>query len=358
MSGDLPVCTRRRALLAAGALACGRPFAAWAGASPPPALDPLDPLQQKAPRHASGTQAVLMAAARAGRRIVVAGERGLVLLSDDAGLHWTQAEVPVSVTLTALQFVDERRGWAAGHSGIVLATDDGGRRWRRVLDGFELARLPAEPVAGNEESPLPSPGDPLLDLCFTDAEHGWVVGAFGTVLRTADGGRRWSPQQARVPNPDGLHLYSVRASGRRVCVAGERGGLFLSVDAGERFEAVRSPYEGSFFGQLLLADGSWLVYGLRGHAFRSEDQGRQWQPVVTGATASFTGALQCPDGRIVLVSQAGEVFVGDAAARRFTALPRRQPPLHAVAIASDTSLLTVGLAGLALLPLASPAARS
>ena len=46
---------------------------------------------------------VLQAITQAGQRLVAVGERGLVLLSDDAGKHWRQAQVPVSVTLTAHQ---------------------------------------------------------------------------------------------------------------------------------------------------------------------------------------------------------------------------------------------------------------
>ncbi len=54
------------------------------------------------------------------------GERGIVLLSDDAGVSWRQAKVPVSVSLTAVQFVDAEQGWAVGHLGVVLHTQDGG----------------------------------------------------------------------------------------------------------------------------------------------------------------------------------------------------------------------------------------
>src|SRR5688572_16714729 len=59
--------------------------------------------------------AAMLAVTRAGHRLVAVGERGTVLLSDDAGASWRQARVPVQVTLTAVRFVDERTGWAAGH---------------------------------------------------------------------------------------------------------------------------------------------------------------------------------------------------------------------------------------------------
>ncbi len=52
---------------------------------------------------------------KAGNRLVAVGERGIVLLSDDAGLNWKQVDVPVSVTLTGVQFVSPMKGWAIGH---------------------------------------------------------------------------------------------------------------------------------------------------------------------------------------------------------------------------------------------------
>jgi|GEM_PF-1647409 len=40
------------------------------------------------------------------------------------------------------------------------------------------------------QNPLPT-GNRLNDVDFVDSEHGWIVGDFGTILRTVDGGRSW-----------------------------------------------------------------------------------------------------------------------------------------------------------------------
>src|SRR4051794_32612400 len=63
---------------------------------------------------------MILAATQAGKRIVAVGERGVVLLSDDAGTSFRQAKsVPISSTLTSVKFVDARIGWAAGHWGVI-----------------------------------------------------------------------------------------------------------------------------------------------------------------------------------------------------------------------------------------------
>ncbi|MEJ2467297.1 MAG: YCF48-related protein, partial [Candidatus Thiodiazotropha sp.] len=90
---------------------------------------------------AKAEQATLLAVTRAGPRLVAAGERGIILTSDDNGASWQQAKVPTSVNLIALRFVDAKRGWAVGHMGIVLHSEDGGLTWRKQLDGVEAARL-------------------------------------------------------------------------------------------------------------------------------------------------------------------------------------------------------------------------
>ena len=71
-------------------------------------------------------ESLLNDATRAGDRIVAVGERGHVIYSDDEGQTWTQAEVPVSVTLNAVDFGSDSSGWVVGHSGVVLHSGDAG----------------------------------------------------------------------------------------------------------------------------------------------------------------------------------------------------------------------------------------
>ena len=59
------------------------------------------------------------------------GDAAAAIRTVDGGANWTQAEVPTSVTLTAVCFPTPRKGWAVGHSA---------RRWRRSTEN----RSPAE----------------------------------------------------------------------------------------------------------------------------------------------------------------------------------------------------------------------
>lgn len=298
--------------------------------------------------------AATLAVARAGQRLVAAGERGTVLYSDDQGSTWTQAHVPVQVSLTALRFVDARTGWAVGHLGVILRSDDAGATWALQLDGVRAAALSLEAARASGDAAAvqraqrlveEGPDKAFFDVDFADRDHGLAVGAYNQVFATADGGAHWQPVGAAVPNPKGLHLYGVRFAGRQVFLAGEQGLLLRSDDGGASFSALTTPYKGSFFGLLATRAGTLLAYGLRGNAWRSADQGASWQRADTGfQEASFSAATEAPDGRLLLLSQAGELLASRDDGRGFRTLAAVQAGGAGVA-AAEGAWVVAGLRG-------------
>ncbi|SCX65896.1 Uncharacterized protein SAMN03159507_03195 [Pseudomonas sp. NFACC32-1] len=335
----------------------------WTLASPTPVL-----LDQPAMRSAKAPRAVLLAVTRAGERLVAVGERGIVLLSDDSGKRWRQAEVPVSVSLTAVQFVDPQQGWAVGHMGVVLHSRDGGETWTRQLDGIEAAqqalflarqRQDAQRLKDAERLVADGPDKPFLDLYFSDARNGYVVGAYGLILRTQDGGQNWQPWMQQVDNPEGLNLYGIRAAGRALFIVGERGLLLRSTDDGASFHSLESPYPGSFFGVQGSANGELLVFGLRGNAYWSGDQGASWRRMDTGLESALSASTRLGDGASVLASQGGDLLLSPGGGSRFRPLAAAAGTSVAGLVAApDGSLICVGLGGVTRLdPDLSPAQR-
>jgi photosystem II stability/assembly factor-like uncharacterized protein len=270
---------------------------------------------------------LMTAVARAGARLVAVGERGTVLLSDDRGQSWRQARsVPVSVTLTRVQFVGEHLGWATGHSGVVLHTRDGGQTWVKQLDGrqaakIELAQAQAEGGSperlGNAEHLLADgPDKPLLGLYFADEMSGWVVGAYGLALRTRDGGASWQSLIGRLDNPKGRHLYGVVPLEDKLFVVGEQGAMYRSADGGATFSALTTPSRGTYFGAVACGHRCLLAYGLRGNAFRTTDAGEHWQ-VVAVPQVTLTAGLQLSDSALVLANEAGQLLLSQDAGRTF-----------------------------------------
>jgi photosystem II stability/assembly factor-like uncharacterized protein len=334
---------KRRALLGSAALAA-LPLSAFADL---PAV-----LQRQALATPLGPGLAMLAVARAGRRLVAAGERGIVLTSDDAGRRWAQAHVPVQASLTALRFADEQRGWAAGHLGVLLGTTDGGRTWALQLDGVRAAQqmLAASTHEAQRKSAqqlvADGPDKPFFDL-DVQAEHLVTVGAYGLAFESLDGGASWVPFGQRLPNPKRLHLYGVRLAGERILIVGEQGLVMRSNDRGASFEVLSSPYKGSFFGVLAAKSGTLLAYGLRGNACRSTDAGSSWTALTTGVPVSISAAIERPDGTLLLVAQNGDLLTSRDDGQHFERRPATPPfPATALAATADNALVVAGLRGI------------
>ncbi|KAF0809987.1 glycosyl hydrolase [Alcanivorax sp. S71-1-4] len=307
-------------------------------------------------------QEPVLALAAAGQRVVAAGVRGHVFWSDDQGEQWQQADVPVSSDLTDVFFVSPQRGWAVGHDGVVLRTDDGGATWQRQLDGHAIAALYAaradtlqddDPELARRYRAYAEQGlnQSLLTAYFDNENEGYVAGAYNLLLRTEDGGEHWTPWLEQVDNPGALHLYGMRRIGGQLYMAGEQGLLLRQAAPDAGFDALTSPYGGTWFG-LAGYDDVLLVYGLRGNVWVSHDQGASWQASALDSHAAITGASVLPAGDILLVSQSGVLFRSSDRAHSFSpvSLPVRFSFFDVLALSADR-VVVAGLSGLRTLPL-------
>jgi photosystem II stability/assembly factor-like uncharacterized protein len=320
--------------------------------------DDVTPLDRPALKVRQPLQVAVLAMAPAGSSVVAVGERGVVLVTDDRGAHWRQAQVPVSVTLTSVRFVDARTGWACGHGGVLLHTIDGGSTWARQTDGrgisqeaaAQLQALPADTPAAANLKVLSEPlaDKPFLDIAFLDASRGFAVGAYGLFVRTQDGGKTWKVASNLLPNPKSLHLNAVVARGNLVLIVGEAGSVFLSVDSGETFKAVPMPYRGSFFTAALAADGSFALAGLRGNLVLGAADGQSWTALKLPTDAGATVLAEHDDAHeLVIGVQSGQRFAVDLRSQAVKALSGRAPPMLTswVELGSGVTL-TAGLHGI------------
>ncbi|MFY0732010.1 WD40/YVTN/BNR-like repeat-containing protein [Pseudomonas sp. NFX15] len=335
------------------------------------AADYVDVLDLPARVSALAANSPLSGMARAGARVIAVGQRGHILFSDDAGQHWQQAAVPTSADLTAVNFPTATQGWAVGNDGVVLHSSDAGQTWNKQLDGRQIGDLlikhysalaKAEP--DNEQWPqLATEGQrltdqgadkPLLDVWFANEKLGYVVGVFNLILRTEDGGQSWTPFQDRTDNPQGFHLNAIASTGDALYIAGEQG-LLLKWDAiAQRFNAVPTPYQGSFFG-VLGKPGEVLVYGLRGNVLRSTDGGQSWTPLDTGLHVSITAGLIDARGNYRLFTQGGQMLVSQGTGAQLHLVQQPAPtPVAGATQSTSGALVLAGSRGARTLP-ADPA---
>lgn len=325
-------------------------------------------------------QALLTDMQSVGDHQVMVGAAGHILLRDSRG-HLQQAKVPVDLLLTALHFVDDKLGWAVGHDGVILHTRDGGLTWNKQLDGRSINPLllkvaqeqadhlqQAADAAPDDEklatdldnalfalddaqaATTSGPSRPLLGVWFSNAQHGWAVGAYGIFLSTGDGGESWQVVNS-LDNPDRLHLNAV--IGLRdgaLIVAGEGGRLYRSVDNGAHWDQTQQPTDASLYTLTQLRNGDVLAAGFGGTLLTSSDSGVSWLPVKLPIEVSLYGIQQLDDGGVILAGQGG-VLLHSTNGKTF--LPWRAPSKAALLNVSQTragQLLLIGAAGLQVLP--------
>jgi len=307
------------------------------------------------------SETLLNSIVSSGKRLIAVGHRGHIVYSDDQGKTWTQSTVPVGSDLVAVYFPSEKNGWAVGHDGVVLHTSDGGTNWTKQLDGRIAAELMSKHFSSSVSDAASTmqadikryqeqgPDKPFLDVWFQNDTTGYIVGAFGLIFRTADGGKSWAPLLDRIDNPKNYHLYAIKSVGSDLYICGEQGSVFR-LDATGRFKEIKTPYTGTYFG-VTGKPGALIVYGMRGKVFRSSDNGKSWKNIETGVPAGITGSTVLEDGRIVLVSQIGNVLISSDNGLTFTHIKVEKPvPAAAVTSINKDTLAVVGFRGASLVP--------
>ncbi len=300
------------------------------------AADPLDRPVEVMPMAQSS---LILDMTQSGDRVIAVGERGHVLISTD-GSEWRQtADVPLRSTLTAITSIGSNV-WAVGHDGVILHSGDAGEHW-------EIQRRDprGQPAEGIDPDDIRQ-GAPLLDVLFTDAEHGFAIGAYSLLLTTSDGGKTWSgsrintndagkaaadaetveaEQETHAENDFGSSVFSAdelaigmeidahlnaiaRTGSGGFVIVGERGAIFRSRDDGHSWIRSQLPYDGSMFGIVGYEGDHVLAFGLRGHVFESTDLGENWTRIPTGSELSLMGGSPLANGGVVIGGANGIVL--------------------------------------------------
>ncbi|WP_193163739.1 WD40/YVTN/BNR-like repeat-containing protein [Microbulbifer hainanensis] len=297
-------------------------------------------LETPAIQSARASSSVMMALYPQGDSFLVSGERGILLSWQDSG-QWQQFDSPVSVALTGLAALPDGRAFAVGHDAAILRRAPGGD-WQKIFDGYDLTRMqitalehkrdqlqqavnnpPAdadiddlqmqlEDVGFNLEDARNElengPNKPLLDIT-SSGDSLFAVGAYGTLLKSTNGGETWQLLSDKLDNPDRLHLNAITNGGDgSLYIVGESGSGFVSRDGGTTWVRLDLPYGGSLFGVATQASsGNVVAFGLQGNLLISRDAGASWQHRHIDAGASLLGGTLTDNGEVILVGHGGLV---------------------------------------------------
>lgn len=243
---------------------------------------------------------------------VAVGERGHILIGSSVA-DAQQVIVPTKATLTAVTRIDNLL-WAVGHDFTIIHSKDSGATWQLQYQDV------------NKEHPL-------MDVHFFDQKHGIVAGAYGSFMRTVDGGNSWSTElHSTLLHPDDIeyleevrefdgeefykqelesilpHFNRLYVFENTVYMAGETGMLAQSTNQGMSWERIDIDYDGSFF-DITSSKDILIAGGLRGNLFMKHSD-NEWTRIDLCHTGSVNSLLII-DERLLVLSNNGYVATID-----------------------------------------------
>ena len=221
----------------------------------------------------------------------IVGQDGLVLHTSDGGTTWSKQDSKAIFTdyhgdeqlayLFAIDGLDAQRLWAVGDRSMLVSTTDGGKNWRARKVEMESDLSGGISIAA---------ADPVFyDVEFVDAQHGWIVGEFGKIMYTADGGETWAEQnRSLLENSDFFDpldlpsLFGVYVRDRQnVLASGLEGHVARTVNGGQRWDydesEVEVPLLDPLFDLVEFDDGSGWAVGAAGEVMRREGVSAPWR---------------------------------------------------------------------------------
>ena len=274
-------------------------------------------------------------------RAFVVGYGGKVLETTDGGYTWNTRDSGTDLALYSIKFVDDQHGWISGQDGLILRTDDGGKSWQKQqsnailkeTDGsevplylFAIDAIDAEHAwavgdrsyltstedggktwkarkvqgAADKSGESMASADPIFyDVKFLDQQHGWIVGEFGKILRTDDGGASWREQEQSLlsggsgfvdlldlPTMFGIQVVNPQEQ----ISAGLEGHIARTTDGGQNwgFDEIKVDYklEDPLFRVKQFPDGSGWAVGSAGEVLRREPGDPVWKRAKLGQDIS------------------------------------------------------------------------
>jgi len=212
---------------------------------------------------------------------------------------WKRQQSHSSNLLRAVSCPSASTCVAVGMRGSILRTTDGGAGWSSRSAGTDgdLSRIVC--TQGFQHECLKEGINAVRGVSFPDANSGFAVGSYRTVMATGDGGAHWTTQTSGTPQyssggavpPPGLN--SIACASASTCVAvGDSGSVITTADGGASWSDQPSGTQSDLLGVNCPTGSTCLAVGSGGAILRTTDSGASWTEQSSG-TAGLLSAVNC-----------------------------------------------------------------
>lgn len=277
------------------------------------------------------------------KRALVIGYGGKIIETTDGGFTWDQVPSGTEKALYSIDFAPGKKvGWIVGQEGTILKTLDGGKTWARQKTDLWLDNLCKDPEErkyrlGDLEA-VPCQHAYLFAISVVDESTAHVIGDKSIYTWTSDGGVTWNTRTLKVESAEAIGedlelafedpvLYDVEFLDRkRGYIVGEFGKIYYTEDGGfsfvEQQEALMDDESivdildlPTLFDVEFVDDQHGIAAGLDGRIAETKDGGKDWSFVKSNVEEfvdPFYSATILPDGTRWIVGASGQVVRGDA----------------------------------------------
>ncbi len=203
--------------------------------------------------------------------------------AQNARIEW-QNPRPTGIIYNDVAFLDSLQAVVVGNYGSIVRTQNGGNTWSvQEHESYQHIR----------------------SVKFFSKNYGFAAGDSGILLRTYDGGQSWERRSLGRQN----NLRSIYfLDSLNVFTCGNRGGLFRSSNGGQSWQYIVVSIQFNLTDIHFLDQNNGLVSTSNGRIFKTTDGGANWEFRTTGISTELTTLLHLGGQTFLTSSITGSTF--------------------------------------------------
>ncbi|MCE1164395.1 MAG: YCF48-related protein [Bacteroidetes bacterium] len=213
---------------------------------------------------------------------------------------------PQGQDISSIQMIDDNNWVACGWAGLFMRTSDAGNSW-----------LVNKDAGGSETGFYFGQGRGLNAVWFFDANTGFVVGSYGWIARTTNGGVSWDTTLSPVSSN---YITSVKFTDANTGYASCTGGIFLkTINQGLNWTVMATPYTTSI--NNFDISGSSIFAVCYDAVIFSTNGGTNWSQKSLGSSSNYNGCLAVSQDTCIISGASGNVWTTYNGGANWTQLP-------------------------------------